>query len=63
VDDVVNNHGNWRATKKIDHPTKASHELFGLNLSMTAEARNAPVTTMPKVISVRFVLFIARLHL
>jgi len=59
---VINNHGNWREAKKIAHPTKASDELFGLNLTMTAEAVSAPPRTMAKVISVRLVLFIAHLQ-
>jgi len=47
ADGATNNHGNWRAAKKIAHPTKASHELLGLNLSMRAEAKSAPARTMP----------------
>jgi hypothetical protein len=59
---VTNNHGNWRAAKKIAHPTKASHELLGLNLSIRAEAKSAPARMIAKVISIRLVLFIACLQ-
>ena len=62
ADGGINNQGNWRAAKNTAHPTKASHELLGLNLSMRAEAKSAPARTMAKVISDRLVLFIAGSH-
>ncbi len=62
ADGVTNNHGSWRAAKKIAHPTNASHELLGLTLSITAEAKIAPAKMMARVISARLVLFMVRLQ-
>lgn len=59
ADGVIQNQGRWSATKKIVHPTKASHELFGLNLNMSAEAKSALARTIIRVVNLRPAFFIS----
>jgi hypothetical protein len=62
ADGLTSIQGSWRAAKNIAHPTRESHELSGLNLSMTTAAKMAPAKTMVNVRSLRLVLFIVSLQ-